>query len=379
MKDRFYRRGLANVIAGIARYGITVPQRLFAPFLVVWDFTKMCNLRCQHCYSNAGKMGHELTLLEKLELVNQLDEAGVVAISFSGGEPLMSSDFWLTAEHAKRLGFHVSVATNGTLIDEDVAKKLKGIVDYVEISLDSPNPKAHDSFRGVKGAFEGAIERIKNCIKAGIQTGIATTATKKNLSEIPELVELVEELGAYRLVVFNFVPTGRGKGITDMDLNDTEIEWLLKFLYDSMPNKDIQLLSTSPLYAVVAVKRIAEGKGKSMTPTHLTDVCIPKEGTLMLSDFIGGCGAGRLYCGIRPNGDITPCVFIPIVVGNYRESFIKVWQENRVLEALRDRDSTNYGCSKCEYRCICGGCRARAYGYYGDLYEIDPGCFLSIS
>jgi radical SAM protein with 4Fe4S-binding SPASM domain len=376
LKDPYYRRGVANVVAGIAKYGITLPQRLYAPFLVVWNFTRKCNLRCKHCYANAGRIEDELTLEEKLSLVKELDDAGVVAISFSGGEPLISKDFWRVAEYASNLGFHVSVATNGTLITRDVAERLKKVVDYVEVSLDAANPETHDKFRGVKDAFERAISGIKNCVQAGILTAIATTATKLNLDEIPEIVSLAEKLGVYRLVVFNFIPTGRGKEITSLDLTVEERKWLLEFLYESLQKRNLQVLSTSPLFSVVSVEKVLEGRGVRMTPTHFADVCIPSNSALILADFLGGCGAGRLYCGIQWNGDITPCVFLPLVVGNYRDGFLRVWQENSVLEALRDRDDPEYACSGCDYRYICGGCRARAYGYFGDIKEMDPGCFI---
>ncbi|MBO8182257.1 MAG: radical SAM protein [Archaeoglobus sp.] len=376
LRDPYYRRGVANVVAGIAKYGITLPQKLYAPFLVVWNFTNRCNLRCKHCYANAGKVDDELTLEEKLDLLRQLDDAGVVAISFSGGEPLIHKDFWKVAEYASKLGFHVSVATNGTLITPEVAGRLKEIVDYVEVSLDAANPATHDEFRGVKGAFERALNGIKSCVDAGILTGIATTATKLNLKEIPEIVSLAERLGVYRLVVFNFIPTGRGKEITSLDLNAEERRWLLEFLYDSLQRRNLQVLSTSPLYAVVSVEKVLEGKGERMTPTHFADVCMPSDSALVLADFLGGCGAGRLYCGIQPNGDITPCVFLPLVVGNYRNGFLKIWQENSILELLRDRDGPDYACKDCDYKYICGGCRARAYGYFGDIRGTDPGCFI---
>ncbi len=377
LKDPYYRRGVANVVAGIAKYGITVPQKLYAPFLVVWNFTRKCNLRCKHCYANAGKADDELSFEEKLELVKQLDDAGVVAISFSGGEPLISKDFWKVAEFASSLGFHISIATNGTLITPEVAEGLKRVgVSYVEISLDAASPETHDSFRGVEGAFDRALDGIRNCVKAGILTGIATTATKLNISEIPEIVSLAEDLGVYRLVVFNFIPTGRGKEITELDLSVEERKWLLEFLYDSLQRSNLQVLSTSPIFAVVAVEKVLRGKGERVTPTHFADVCMPSDSALVLSDFLGGCGAGRLYCGIQPNGDITPCVFIPVVVGNYRKGFLKIWQENSILESLRDRDSFDYACKDCDYRYICGGCRARAYGYFGDLKGPDPGCFV---
>jgi uncharacterized radical SAM superfamily Fe-S cluster-containing enzyme len=158
-KKPVYLRGLNLVLKSIGEYGITRPQKLSAPFLVVWDYTNLCNLKCKHCYANAGKFANdELTTEQKYEVVDQLDKAGVVAIAFSGGEPLMRKDLFEIASYTKEKGMYASIATNGTLISKGVAKKLKKIgIDYVEISLDHVNPVIHDRFRGVRGAWK------KNC------------------------------------------------------------------------------------------------------------------------------------------------------------------------------------------------------------------------
>lgn len=377
LKDVCYRKGVANVVRSIAEFGVTMPQRLYAPFLVVWNFTKKCNLRCKHCYANAGKEAIELSLSERLNVIDQLNEAGVVAVSFSGGEPLSHRYFWEVAEYAVGKGMHVSVATNGTLIDARNAKKLKDLgAGYVEISLDASNHVVHDDFRGVKGAYERAVRGIRNCVQEGLLTGIATTATRYNYKDIPSVVDLAEKLGVQRLIVFNFVPTGRGKSNSEIDLTAEERGELLHFLYDKLEEGKVQVFSTSPTYAVEAVKRIESGTGKKLTPTHFADVCMQGSQAMVLADFIGGCGAGRLYCGIEANGDITPCVFIPKVVGNIKDGFLDVWQQSPVLEQLRDRDNEEYSCNNCDYKYICGGCRARAYGYYNSLIAHDPGCHV---
>jgi len=377
LKDVCYRKGVVNVVRSIAEFGVTMPQRLYAPFLVVWNFTKKCNLRCKHCYANAGKTSNELSLSERYNVIDQLNEAGVVAVSFSGGEPLSHAYFWDVAEYAVDKGMHVSVASNGTLIDKRAARKLKGIgVDYVEISLDASNPVVHDDFRGVKGAFDRAVNGIRNCVQEGLLTGIATTAIRYNFDDIPSIVDLAENLGVQRLIVFNFVPTGRGKMNIEIDLTAEERGNLLRFLYDKLEEGKVQVFSTSPTYAVEAVRRIENGTGVKLTPTHFADVCIQGNQAMVLADFIGGCGAGRLYCGIEANGDITPCVFIPEVVGNVRDGFLDVWQKNPILELLRDRDNEEYSCNDCDYKYICGGCRARAYGYYNSLIAHDPGCHV---
>ncbi len=379
LSDVAYRRGTANVLASIGQFGITMPQRLIAPFLVVWNFTTRCNLRCKHCYA-AGRTGG-LSLEERLNVVDQLADAGVVALAISGGEPLMDDDVWEVASHAVERGLMVSIATNGTLIDEDVARRLKQAgVAYVEISLDSHLPEVHDAFRGMRGAYERTMKGIRSCVDEGLMVGIATTATRLNLDGIPDMVKLARDSGAERLIVFNLVPTGRAKQeVSSLELS-TEERWrLLGYLYDELQAGGLGVFSTSPMYAVVSLQRMETGGGHELVPTHFADVKVSMESfehAEVLAEFIGGCGAGRIYCSVEANGDITPCVFLPIAVGHVRDGFQKVWLESELLNALRDRDGEHYACAECEHRYICGGCRARAYAYTNDPLAADPGCYV---
>ncbi|MEM2299729.1 MAG: radical SAM protein [Candidatus Hadarchaeales archaeon] len=391
LKDPVIRRGMVNVLEGIAKFGAERPFTSASPFLVVWNYTRACNLWCKHCYENAGggQASDELTTEEAKRVIDQFEEAGVVAIAFSGGEPLVRKDIWEVAGYAKEKGFFVSMATNGTLITPDVAKKVKEIFDYVEISLDGME-KTHDEFRGIPGVWRKTCEGIKNCVAEGIDTCVAITATKMNYREIPQLVDFAEkELGVKRVIIFNYVPVGRGKEIVEQDLEPEEREELLKFLYLKMINSNDGLIcySTAPQYSVVSLKfacglygNVVSAYG-GIVATHFTS-----EGLLQalrgktesLADFLGGCGAGRLYCGLEPNGDITPCVFMPIKLGNIKTDDLKeIWEKSEVLWKLRNRNAL-LGCGNCEYRFVCGGCRARAYGYYGDVSGPDPGCVYNL-
>jgi len=380
LKDPYIRRGIANILLGIAYYGITRPQKLYAPFMVVWDFTKQCNLKCKHCYANAGPRPapDELTLDEKLEVLRQLDEAGVAAVSFSGGEPLVNKDFWKVAEEAAKVGMYVSIATNGTLITRGIAERLKKIgVRYVEVSLDSPYPEVHDEFRGIRGAWEAAVKGIRNAKSVGLEVGIATTVTKLNYRDLPEMIELARELKVNRFIAFNFIPTGRGRDIVNLDLSPKEREEVLEYLYKEWSKGGLQVFSTAPMYAIVSLKHVDENG--ILSPTHFAELVIPEEymsAGFALGEFLGGCGAGRIYCSIEHNGDVQPCVFLPIKVGNVlRDGFLNIWHNNPILQTLRDRD--HYACSKCPYRYICGGCRARAYAYFGSIKAPDPSCSMN--
>ena len=374
------RRGLSLVLKSIAKYGVTKPQKLMAPFLIVWDFTSICNLKCKHCYASAGKkMSGELTTKQAKEVVDQLDKAGVVAIALSGGEPLLRPDFFKIAKYIHDKGMYVSVATNGTLITKEIARKMKEAgIEYAEISLDHPDADKHDEFRGMKGAWDLTVQGIKNCVEAGILTAIATTITKHNYGRIPGMVDLALKLKVDRMIAFNFIPTRRGKEIEKIDITPEERENLLNYLYDKLEEDNgLFVFSTSPCYARISMERTIRGSQAGVAPTHFA--AVPLEGkAVALADFIGGCGAGRNYCSIEYNGDIQPCVFIPIKVGNVlRDGFQNVWEHSPILNRMRDREQLQGGCSKCEYKYICGGCRARGYAHTGDIMGSDYGCVMA--
>jgi radical SAM protein with 4Fe4S-binding SPASM domain len=370
-----FRRGLSNVLRGISLYGVSRPQIINAPFLVVWDFTHMCNLRCKHCYQDAQKaLPDELTTDESKRLIEELARAGVAVIAFSGGEPLMRKDLFEVTSHAKKQGMYVSIASNGTLITPEMASRIhEAGVDYIEISIDGKDAAAHDGMRGIPGAFDRSVAGIRNCVDAGIYTCMATTITRDNYDQIPEMYALAQDLRIKRWMCFNFIPTGRGVDMSEKDITPRQRDDLLKFILDKDKSGTYPVaLSTAPQLARVAVEYSERGDipiGHFHTGEGMTGK------TRMLADFIGGCGAGRLYCSIEPAGDVQPCVFIPIPVGNIRQkSFLDIWHNAPVLLQLRDRSKLKAECGSCNNKYICGGCRARAWAYYGDLDAPDPGC-----
>ncbi len=368
-KDRYWRRGLASVLKGIAVFGVRKPFVPGAPFQVVWDITYACNLRCRHCYATAGKaLDDELTTDEALDVIDKLDRLGVTIIAFSGGEPLVRKDIFELAEYAVEKGIYVAIATNGTLITESVARRMRESgVGYVQISLDGRR-ETHDGFRGIDGCYDRAVEGIRNAVKAGLFVNVSMTVTKYNYQDVEHVIRLCEKLGVDWFMHYNFIPTGRGREIAEADITPEQREELLRYLYRKNYSSKISLLSTAPQFARVALQ--CEG---SIIPTHFYNV--EAENRLReLAEFIGGCGAGRFYFAIRANGDIQPCVFFPLKVGNVREDDLEeLWLHNHVFEDLRDKDIIE-GCGSCNYRYVCGGCRARAYNYFGDYLKPDPGC-----
>ncbi len=377
--DPYWAKGLSSTIRGIAEFGVRKPFTSGAPFQIVWDVTYACNLHCKHCYATAGKpWKDELTTEEAKRAIDIFDRAGVTIIAFSGGEPLVRPDIMELARYAADKGIYVAMATNGTLITKKKAKEMKEAgVQFVQISLDGLDAKTHDEFRGVKGAFDKTVQGIKNAVAEGFFVEISTTVTSYNYKQIPEIIQFGEDLGANWFMAYNFVPTGRGKEIFETDLTPEEREEMLKMLWGELrKGRKINVLSTAPQFARVALQQEKE-EDQKIVPTHFYNPQLAGQ-LIDLAEFIGGCGAGRFYMAMKANGDLQPCVFFPLKVGNILEDdFEELWKKNEVLSNLRNKDILEGFCGKCDYRYYCGGCRARAYAYTGDYLAPDPGCIYN--
>jgi radical SAM protein with 4Fe4S-binding SPASM domain len=396
MKKKFtdpsWRRGLVNVIKGIGWFGVRQPYVPGAPFQIVWNITKACNMNCAHCYESAGgkKAPDELSTEDVLKGIDKLADAGCVIIAFSGGEPTIHPDILKFIEHARRRGIYVAVATNAlAFASRETVKKYKQAgLEFAQISLDAATAEIHDNFRGVQGAFEKTVQGIKNCVDEGLFVEVAMTATKTNYKEVSATIELADKLGARWFMLYNFVPVGRGVEIIDLDLTPDEREQVLTDCWEKMKTMRIDVLSTAPQFAKVAqdieeknMKLHKLSSSRDIIPTHFYN---PKlSGQLKrLAEFIGGCGAGRFYMSIEPNGDLYPCVFFPheeqVKVGNLlTDNFEQIWRHNKFLWECRDKDKLAENCHSCKYKYTCGGCRARAYNYFHNVYAPDPGCTVN--
>ena len=376
LKDPMWRKGLASVLEGIAEWGPRKPFTAYAPFLIVWNVTRMCNLQCRHCYALAGMRDpHELNPEEALKAVDDMAHAGLAYIALSGGEPLIRPDIFDIIERIRKNGMAFSIATNATVLTPERARRLKELnCLYVQVSVDGATAKTHNWFRG-RNSFELTCKGIQNAVEAGIHVGVATTVTQHNYQEVPEIINLAEQLGAKTFMHYNFVPTGRGEDIINLDLTPDQRSELLNMLAAETKKRKISLLSTAPHYSKVCIEKQAA----TLAMTHFDNSQITQDNPLsVLADFIGGCGTGRLYCALDYDGSITPCVFIPIKLGNIRtDSLLDIWHNSEVFKKIRDRENFWGACGTCSYRNVCGGCRARAYGYFRDLSGPDIGCSLN--
>lgn len=377
------KNAIVNTAASIAQYGLTKPQIFSAPLMVVWNFTNACNLNCVHCYQDAKHkpLEDELSLSERLRIIDEMAKNGTVMLAFSGGEPLTCKDFWPCAKHAASKGMHISVATNGTLLTKENSQRLFDVgVRYVEVSIDSVNADKHDKFRGA-GCWQKSIEGIKNIVAVeGLRVGLASTITKNNFSELKDLIKLSKDLGCKKFCAFNFIPTGRAKDIIDQDLDPKMREEMLEILYKYMEqDKQIGIMTTAPQVSRICLHsaQLSSEGIATMATAHIATTTGNFD-VKTFAKYMGGCGAGRCYWAIQPNGLVTPCVFMQIVVGDLRKQSMKeIWDNSEVLDTLRNRDKRHGGCSVCDYKLYCGGCRARSWGYYKDLRMPDPGCSIN--
>jgi radical SAM protein with 4Fe4S-binding SPASM domain len=328
------------------------PER-FRPSLVSWNLTRLCNLRCPHCYLSAGKKGaDELTTGECLGLLDEMRQLGTEMVILTGGEPLLRKDVYDLATAASDHGMWVVMGTNGVLIDDRVARKMVECgVRGVGISLDSVDPEKHDSFRGGPDSWRHSVKALEICKAHGLEVLVQTTVMEMNRDEIPRLIDFARDKGAWSFNLYFLVQTGRGQRMNDLSAGDTE-EMLT------------ELVSAQEAYKPMLVRSKCAPQFKRIAYEH---------GATGLES--GGCMAGTQYCRITPSGDVTPCPYMTVVAGNVRErSFTEIWRQSEVLRNLRDPERLGGRCGACEYKELCGGCRCRAYAAFGDYLQEDPAC-----
>lgn len=324
----------------------------YAPSVLSWNLTKRCNLRCAHCYLDAGEAGRgELSTEEALRVVEQCARAGTELLIISGGEPLMRKDLFQIAGHASSLGVAVVLGTNGTLITEETIRRIQEAgVQGLGVSLDSTDANKHDTFRGVTGAWARAVVGIHRSIKAGIPVLVQSTATPWNYHEIPDLISFAAGLGATGFTLYFLVCTGRGEKLTD--ITPAQYERALASLVDAQGKYPGMLLRAK---CAPQLQRIARLAGSGLAAS-------------------AGCLAGTHYGRITPEGDVTPCPYLPLTVGNVKHTELaQIWATSPLLRQFRS-PPLGGRCGVCDYRKECGGCRARAYATTGDLWADDTFC-----
>lgn len=322
--------------------------------IVSWMTTNKCNLKCKHCYQDAGnKKENELTTREAKKLIDEIARAGFKIMIFSGGEPLMRPDIFSLVAYAAAAGLRPVFGTNGMLITKEVAEKLKTSgAAAMGISLDSLDERKHNMFRGSSEAFRLTLEGIDNCKKVGLPFQIHTTVMDWNEKEVGDIIDFSVKTGAMASYLFFLIPVGRGKFLENTSLKVIEYEDLLKRIMARQKEVPIDIKPTcAPQFT-----RVAKEMGIS-------------------TRFTQGCLAGLSYCIISPSGIVRPCAYMIEEAGDIRQKpFDEIWNNSPLFDTLRSRQYKG-ACQNCDYADVCGGCRARA-GYYhdGDYMAEDSYC-----
>jgi heme b synthase len=354
------------------------------PRLVFWESTAGCNLRCSHCRRitlSDGLLPDDLSTEEAEFMIDQLAAEGRLILVLSGGEPLLRPDILSLARRATDAGLIVALATNGTLVDVDMAARIKGSgVERVSVSLDGVDAATHDAFRRLSGSFAAALDGVAALRKAGVPVQINVTVAKHNQAQLEAMIALAKELGAVALHLFLLVPVGCGVEIADEQMVDAQdYERILNWLYDAeRVEHDLQLKATcAPHYFRVMRQRgrngDSVGRHPDMPASHGRQMALGTEARLHATTK--GCLAGTGVCFVSHDGKLFGCGYLPVEAGDLRrESFAEAWETSPVFAHLRDPHGLKGKCGRCEYRGVCGGCRARAFGMSGDYLAEEPLC-----
>lgn len=348
--------------------------------VVVWNSTRTCNLKCRHCYmsSDAKKYANELTTAEAKQFIDDLADFNVPVLLFSGGEPLIRPDFFELADYAAKKGVRPTLSTNGTLITPEVARKIKDIgVGYVGISLDGLR-EVNDKFRGKAGAFEAAMNGIKNCVAVDQRVGLRFTINHHNIQELENIFDFIEEENINRVCFYHLVYSGRGNQMMDEDVTAEESRRAMDIIIRRTRDfeerglkKEILTVDNHCDGVYMYLKALKEGKD---------------ELAQQIKKYIsmnGGNRSGMAFAEVDPLGYVHPDQFTQHhTFGNVRErKFGDIWQDttNPIMAGLKDRKPLLKGrCSKCKFLNNCNGnFRTRAEARTGDFWESDPSCYLT--
>jgi GeoRSP system radical SAM/SPASM protein len=332
---------------------VSAPEKVYsAPLLVNWSLNYRCNFSCEHCYSRF-EQAEELSTDQVLEAGGRLAGAGVLFANFGGGEPLLRRDLLPVSSGLTALGLSLSMNTNGWLLGAAAAEGLREAgFTSVGLSLDSHRPDVHDRFRNRPGSFDRVVAAAGHLARAGVKLTISTVVCRINHRDLIPLLELAKGLGAAQVYLHNFKCSGKGmEHRFELDLEP--LEW--RDFY-----REALAFAANPAYPDIS----------------FDDPILAALGARDAERGIPGSTCGKLSLHLRPNGDITPCGFIPLVLGNILGDDLRsLWRESPVLEAMRHKKATGK-CTACGHYAAClGGCTARAFAVSGDLNAPDPHCW----
>jgi radical SAM protein with 4Fe4S-binding SPASM domain len=386
------KRLFLSYIEGIGMYGFNMPTIPIGPPVVFWSVTHRCNLNCTHCYVDQDSK--EMPYDEARIIIDQLSEAKNFILIFFGGESLLRNDIFDLMRYASKKNIRVGLASNGILINEEIAKRLKEAgCGYVQVSIDGLK-EVHEQIRGI-GTFEKSISAIKHCLKEGIYTCIGSTITKQNVHQIYDLIELAKSLRVQKFQIVDFVPSGKASSQSHISLTPLQIEKFCVIVGDIWQKNveegvPLTLSYKNPIFGRTLTQRFP----KVIIAPFFKSVCLGEalsyfdfserlyDGVFSkqspFDPFISGCECGVFTLHIKSNGDVTPCPLNPAYLGNVKKHHLqKIWLNSPILNQYR---SLKYEgkCGKCNYKSICGGCRAKAFISSGSNITSDPTCLFEI-
>ncbi len=341
------------------------------PYVVSWNLTYRCNLACEHCYLDAGPAKVEsAAFADRSELSTEqcfrvVDEIAAFAPEcvtiLTGGEPLLRRDIVEIVRYGAGKGLWIVVGTNGVKITEKLARLLhtEG-VRGMALSLDALDAERHDAFRRVRGAWRNTVDGARILTRVGLPFIVQTTVGGHNREELEAIAAFAhDELGAKVWNLYFLVPSGRGAFVSDLDVDE----------YDQV------LIQLAEIQRRWADRMLVNAK---CAPHFVRTLLAADSSAPFPKSFgggAGGCPAGTHYFGIRPNGDVTPCPYLPLFAGNLQATGLReLWDDSELFTKIRRRAELGGRCGACELASMCGGCRARAYGMTGDVLAADPLC-----
>ncbi len=344
-------------------------NKKYIPRLIAWEVTRSCELNCVHCRAAArfGPYSNELSTEEIFKTMENIASFAKPIIIITGGDPMMRADVFDVAKYGTELGLRMVMAPCGRMItDETVEKMIDSGIRRISISIDGATAESHDNFRRVNGAFDDAIKAMDVAKRNGLEFQVNTTVTKQNVHELEQILELAINAGAVAFDTFLLVPTGRGKELADQEISPEKYEEVLNWIYERKQDSPIQFKPTCAPHFYRILRQREKEKGKAVTPqTHGLDA------------MTKGCMGGQSFAFISHTGKVQICGFMDVECGDIRKenyNFQHIWETSPVFLQMRDLDNYHGRCGYCEYRKVCGGCRARAYATTGDYLAEEPYC-----
>lgn len=351
------------------------------PFIVIWELTRACQLKCLHCRAEAQykRDPRELSFEEGKNLIDQIHELNNPMLVFTGGDPLMREDVFDIAKYAIDKGVRVSMTPSATPnVTKEAIEKAKeiGLARWA-FSLDGHTAEIHDHFRGTPGSFALTMERIKYLHEVGLPIQINTVISRYNYEYLDEMAKLIEELDCVLWSVFFLVPTGRGQE-KDM-ISPVEHEKVFLWLYNLSKRVKFDIKTTAAQHyrRVVIQQKMREAKERTEDIQYLD--ALTQQGLTGSIDGLGrapkGVNDGNGFVFISHVGDVYPSGLLPVKAGNVREQSLgEIYRESPIFQSLRNPNLYKGKCGQCEFRYVCGGSRSRAYAMTGDYLESEPFC-----